>query len=113
MNGETGTPFTYRLRTEVYGSRETAEQIFEKTRAAIIKQLGQPLETYEQGQFGTDFAVEVNGGRLIRIMEWNTATGRARFGIPQRLDRQVRMELQYGPKFPNVLETMWSIEDLR
>jgi hypothetical protein len=95
------------------GSRETAEQVFERARATMIKRLGAPSDAYEQGNFSANFERDVNAGQFIRIMEWKTANGLARFGIPQRLDRQVRMELQYAPKFPPVRETMWSVEDVR
>jgi hypothetical protein len=95
------------------GSRETAEQVFERARAVMIKRLGAPTDAYEQGNFSANFERDVNAGQLIRVMEWKTAQGLARFGIPQRLDRQVRMELQYGSKFPSVRETMWSVEDVR
>jgi hypothetical protein len=36
-----------------------------------------------------------------------------RFGVPRRLDRQVRMEVQIAQSFPDPTQTRWSIEELR
>jgi hypothetical protein len=63
------------------GSRETAKQVFERARAVMIKRLGAPSDAYEQGNFTANFERDVNAGQFIRVMEWNTAKGKARFGI--------------------------------
>jgi hypothetical protein len=36
-----------------------------------------------------------------------------RFGIPRRLDRLVRMEVQIARSFPDPTQTRWSFDDLR
>lgn len=94
------------------GNQDTVQQTFERVRAALLKRFGAPLDTIEQGRFGPTFARDVNNGKFIRITEWQTDKGTVRFGIPQRLDRQIRMELQYAPKFPSRNETFWSVEEI-
>ncbi|MCX8111561.1 MAG: hypothetical protein N3D15_10000 [Syntrophorhabdaceae bacterium] len=95
------------------GNQATVSQTFERVKSVLLKRFGPPSDTYEQLQFTPNFVNDVNTGRLIRIMEWKTDKGTIRFGIPQRLDRQVRMELQYAPTFPSRNETFWGIEAVR
>jgi hypothetical protein len=107
----TGTVLT--VEFDDVGDQRTVSQTYQRVLAAVLKRLGAPSETFEQGQFSPDFVRDVNAGKFIRVSEWKTATGLIRFGIPQRLDRQVRMELQYAVKFPTIRDTFWSVEDLR
>ncbi len=95
------------------GDRNTVLQVFERVRESLIRQLGSPTRTIEEGVFAADFVQAVNDQRLIRIIEWETPTGTIRFGLPRRLDGQVRMEIQHARSFPQPGETLWSIEQLR
>ena len=95
------------------GDRNSALQTFERVRQELIKQLGNPTRTYQEGDFTANFAADVNNQNLIRISEWETERGTIRFGIPRRLDKQVRMEIQYARSFPPPRETLWSIEAVR
>lgn len=95
------------------GNRETVLQTFEGIRQTLIRQLGNPTRTIEEGDFATSFVADVNAQRLIRIVEWTTAAGTIRFGIPRRLDNQVRMEIQHARRFPQPRETLWSINEIR
>ncbi len=94
------------------GNQQTVAQTFGRVQAAILKRLGPPTDTYDQGEFSPDFINDLNTGKFARITEWKTKDGIIRFGIPQRLDKQVRMELQYKKKFPPVNDTYWSVETL-
>lgn len=94
------------------GDHSTVQQVFERVRAALLKRFGAPTDTVEQGRFGPTFARDVNNGSFVRITEWQAEKGVIRFGIAQRLDRQIRMELQYAPKFPSRNETFWSVEEI-
>jgi tRNA threonylcarbamoyl adenosine modification protein (Sua5/YciO/YrdC/YwlC family) len=51
--------------------------------------------------------------QFIRLPEWRTPEGTIRFGIPRRLDRIVRMEVQIARSFPDPTQTRWSFDDLR
>ena len=95
------------------GNRDTVAQTFERTRESLIRELGRPTRTYENGEFGPSIVDDVNAQRLTRIVEWDTPSGLIRFGIPRRLDSQVRMEVQYARHFPPARETLWSIEAIR
>lgn len=95
------------------GNRDSVLQTFERIRQTLIRQLGNPTRTIEEGDFTANFINDVNAQRLIRIVEWTTASGTIRFGIPRRLDNQVRMEIQHARRFPQPRETLWSIEDIR
>ena len=94
------------------GNPETVRQTFERVRSILLKRFGAPLDTVEQGKFGPTFARDVNNGSFVRITEWRTDKGTVRFGIPQRLDRQIRMELQHAPAFPSRTDTFWSVEEI-
>jgi len=95
------------------GDQNTALQTFERIRQELIKSLGNPVRTYQQGEFSANFVADINDQRLIRVTEWTTDKGTIRFGIPRRLDNQVRMEIQYARSFPPPRETLWSIEAIR
>ncbi|MBL1142494.1 MAG: hypothetical protein HND53_10725 [Proteobacteria bacterium] len=95
------------------GDRDTTLQTYERTKQTLIKQLGNPTRVFERGDFTTSFIGDVNAQRIIRIVEWSTPQGVIRFGIPRRLDGQVRMEIQHARKFPQIRDTLWSIEDIR
>ena len=55
----------------------------------------------------------MNADRFIRVVQWELPGGVLRFGIPRRLDRRVRMEIQYAARFADPLSTRWSIEAVR
>lgn len=95
------------------GNTDTARQTFERVRRALVDRYGAPTSFFEQGDFSATLAGDVNSGRFIRVMEWEYASGVLRFGIPRRLDRRVRMELQFAKRFPAPQNTLWSIEAVR
>ena len=95
------------------GNLESMEQTFERVREALLQRYGSPTVTVEEGSFRENVVDDINAGRLIRIVEWHTPTGRLRFGIPRRLDRRVRMEVQHAHQFPPFRQTLWSLEQVR
>jgi len=95
------------------GSPQNAEQLFEQVREDLIRKFGRPSRTYEQGEFSTALLAEVNTGRLIRVVEWDTNQGVLRFGIPRRLDGTVRMEVQHASYLASARDTLWSVETVR
>lgn len=95
------------------GNRDSVLQTFERIRQTLIRELGNPTRTIEEGDFSASFVADVNAQRLVRIVEWTTSRGVIRFGIPRRLDNQVRMEIQHARRFPQPRETLWSIEEVR
>ncbi|MEX2525207.1 MAG: hypothetical protein WD750_09635 [Gammaproteobacteria bacterium] len=103
----------YIINFDDVGNRDTVRQTFERVRQTLIRNYGSPTRTYEEGEFSADFVAAVNNQRLTRVIEWETSSGTIRFGIPRRLDRQVRMEVQYAPSFPPPGETLWSLEAVR
>lgn len=98
---------------ENVGDRDTVVQTFERIRQTLIRQLGNPTRTIEEGDFSASFVRDVNAQRLVRIVEWTTSSGVIRFGLPRRLDNQVRMEIQHARRFPQPRETLWSINEIR
>lgn len=86
---------------------------FERVRRALLDRFGPPAANFEEGAFDAGFVNALNAGRFIRVMEWPAASGRLRFGIPRRLDGQVRMELQYAPAFGTPRDALWSLEAVR
>jgi hypothetical protein len=88
-------------------------QTFERVRQALIRRYGAPSSVFNRGDFRPSLADDVNTDQFIRLSEWRTPEGIIRFGIPRRLDRIVRMEVQIARSFPDPTQTRWSFEDLR
>lgn len=95
------------------GSVNTVAQTFERVRQALIRRYGAPSSVFNRGDFRPSIADDVNTDQFIRLSEWRTPEGIIRFGIPRRLDRIVRMEVQIARSFPDATQTRWSFEDLR
>lgn len=95
------------------GEIDTIEQTFERVRKALVDRYGTPDRVLEEGQFSQQLVTDVNAQRFIRVMEWDTGAGVLRFGMPRRLDGQVRMEIQHRPAFPGLRDTRWSLEEVR
>ena len=95
------------------GSREAVAQTFERVRQKLIERYGSPSFSFEDGEFSESFIIDINAKRMIRVDEWQTSRGVLRFGIPRRLDGQVRMEIQHRRSFTQPRDTLWSIEAVR
>ncbi len=95
------------------GNLDTTARTFERVREALLLLFGSPSLTHERGTFTVNLVNDVNSDQLVRLMEWNRPAGVIRFGIPRRLDRQVRMEVQYAASFPPPSQTRWSLETVR
>ncbi len=95
------------------GSVNTVAQTFERLRQALIRRYGAPSSVFNRGDFRPSLVDDVNADQFIRLSEWRTPEGTIRFGIPRRLDRIVRMEVQIARSFPDPTQTRWSFDDLR
>lgn len=95
------------------GSVNTVAQTFERVRQALIRRYGSPASVFNRGDFRPSLVDDVQTDQFIRLTEWRVADGVIRFGIPRRLDRLVRMEVQFARSFPDASQTRWSLEDLR
>ncbi|MCX8022228.1 MAG: hypothetical protein N2745_05590, partial [Syntrophorhabdaceae bacterium] len=88
-------------------------QTFERIRSTLLNTYGNPSGFYERGSVGPNLLSDIRTGQFIRITEWSRPGGIIRFGMPRRLDNQVRMEIQFAPTFPQYTETLWSVEEVR
>jgi len=95
------------------GDGGDAARTFERLREHLVRALGRPAREYTRGDFTGDLRENVNSEALLRIIEWDRPAGTIRFGIPRRLDGQVRMELQFAGRFPPETYSAWSIERVR
>jgi len=96
------------------GDTHSVRQSFESVRKALIETLGAPTRSFSEGDFGPAFAAEVNAQRFINVTEWDTREGTTiRFGVPRRLDGQVRMEVQHARRFASPRDTLWSADAIR
>jgi len=95
------------------GSVNSVAQTFERVRQALIRRFGAPSSVFNRGDFRATLADDVQADQFIRLSEWRTPEGVIRFGIPRRLDRLVRMEVQIARSFPDPTQTRWSFDDLR
>lgn len=94
-------------------SSTTAELRVKTFLGIIAQQYGAPVTAIEEGNFTANMVDDIQAGRLVRLYEWRTPSGRLRFGLPRRLDRTVRMELQHGNRLPPRSDLNWSVEEIR
>lgn len=92
------------------GRPDRVERTFERVRTALAQRYGPPVASFAEGSFSNNLAADLAAGEFIRIDEWRTPEGRLRFGIPRRLDNQVRMEIQHARRFPPTDDPQWSLE---
>ena len=85
----------------------------ERIGALLVTRYGTPTDFYETGSIDAPIAAGVESGSFIRLMEWARPEGVLRFGIPRRVDGQIRMELQFARELPPFRETSWSLESVR
>lgn len=88
-------------------------QVFERVKSILLDRYGAPGSFYEKGTFSRNLINDLRAGQFVRITEWSKPGGVIRFGIPRRLDGQIRMEIQFAESFPPPGETLWSIEEVR
>jgi hypothetical protein len=100
------------IELEDTGAPETTRRLFERIRRILIQKYGAP-ETFERGEFSDNLSEDINRLGVIRVAEWPTEAGVIRLGIPRRLDRKVRIEIQHASQFPPPTMTLWSIEGLQ
>jgi len=98
---------------EETGDPDRFDQEFERIRRAMIGRWGTPSDTYDEGEYGDDVWSAIRRGRAIRLTEWRRAGSLLRFGIPQRLDGQLLLELQVARRFPEPRDTRWSIDEFK
>lgn len=85
---------------------------YEEVRRVFLDSLGNPSEFLDRGDVVPNVADAIRAGTFIRLTEWRVAGGTVRMGLPQRLDGQVRIEIQYT-RLPLTSQTRWSLEALR
>lgn len=92
------------------GSPRSVTQLYERTKQILVKQYGNPDNIVETGDFSSDIVGDINAERVIRVVEWKTANGILRYGMPRRLDGLIRIELQHAKSFPSPRNTLWSMD---
>ncbi|MDF1736759.1 MAG: hypothetical protein P1U37_15815 [Minwuia sp.] len=92
------------------GRPDRIERTFDRVRTALTRRYGPPVASFAEGSFSNTLAADLAAGEFVRIDEWQTPEGRLRFGIPRRLDNQVRMEIHHARRFPPTDDPQWSLE---
>ena len=93
------------------GNATGMARVYARVRDLMLKKYGAPENYLEEGLFSDKLAIELTLGRFERMLEWSTESGRLRFGIPQRLDGNVRMEILHTTEIPPGRN--WGVEALR
>ena len=86
---------------------------FDRILERLVLHYGTPERTIEEGDFTANLAADLDNGTFQRIYEWRLGRQVLRFGIPKRLDRKIRMELQFANSHPNIGQLLWSLEEIR
>ena len=89
------------------------EKPFEQVREALLRRYGPADRRIEEGDFGPALAADLAAGRFVRLIEWRTRDGVLRFGIPERADGELRIELQHAAGFAPGERPDWSLARLR
>ncbi len=89
------------------------QRAYARVLSELLARYGSPTESYEDGPFTATLATDLADGTFRRIIEWPQANGIIRFGIPRRLDNQVRMEVLYAPSFPARSQSVWGLTQIR
>ncbi len=92
---------------------EDMMQLFQRVKSILLDRYGTPTNFYERGTVTRNLLSDIRNGNFIRITEWSKPGGVIRFGIPRRLDGQIRMEIQFAESFPPYGDTLWSVEQVR
>ena len=80
----------------------------------LITRYGLPGFHLERGIFSPDIAADIGTGRFLRLSEWRTPDGHyLRFGIPDRVDGLLRLELRLTADRLPAAGAAWSIEEVR
>jgi len=98
---------------EAVGNVDSVAQTFERVRQALVRRYGNPSAVFNRGELRATLADDLQADQLIRLSEWRLPGGTLRFGIPRRLDRVVRMEVQIARSFPDPTQTRWGLEEVR
>ena len=84
---------------------------YARVRDRLLQRYGPPQVSRESGLFKANLNAEMAMGRFERSLEWRTQGGLLRFGVPRRLDGQVRMEVVHATSLPPGSD--WGLEALR
>ena len=90
-----------------------AAESYSRALEEMIRRYGPPGRVFDEGRFSADYIAAINEGRLILVAEWKLDGGTLRLGLLRRLDRVVRIEVQYRRNFPPPSDIRWSLEELR
>lgn len=83
---------------------------FQSALNEMIRTFGRPSSSYENGRFGPTLAEDLASGQFRRMYEWNKDGRIIRFGIPRRLDNQIRFELVGATSFSTPGNPLWGID---
>ncbi|MBI9087065.1 MAG: hypothetical protein JEZ11_25955 [Desulfobacterales bacterium] len=98
---------------ETLGGPDTMGQVYAQVKKTLVERFGGPDVDVEKGKFGLNLAGALFSDTFVRLSEWHSRQGILRFGIPRRLDGEVRIEIRLSPEFPPPAVTTWSIEAVR
>ena len=83
---------------------------FQSTLNEVIRKFGRPSSSHENGKFSATLSEDLASGQFRRMYEWNKDGRIIRFGIPRRLDGQIKFELTGATTFPAPGNPMWGID---
>lgn len=88
---------------------QSTRDAYHRTREQLVRQLGPPALLLEQGEFSTDLAAALERRDFVRILEWDSADGRVRFGIVPSGAAGVHMEARVAQSFPPARTSRWGL----
>ncbi|CCQ74896.1 hypothetical protein [Magnetospira sp. QH-2] len=105
----TGAIIEFDDTTNVAGMQRSYARVL----ADLLALYGSPTEIYEDGFFMATIATDLRNGTFRRIVEWQRDGQVIRFGVPRRLDNDVRMEIVNAPSFPAKSQPVWGLTNIK
>jgi hypothetical protein len=93
------------------GNAATTAGEYLRVRDTLLQRYGAPQDAQESGGFSANLNADMVLGRFERRLDWRTGGGVIRFGIPRRIDGEVRMELTHARNLPP--GDSWGLDALR
>lgn len=95
------------------GDGRSAQRTFDQILGDLIRRYGPPELQIEDGDFNVDLSSRLATGQFSRTYQWTAGDQILRFGIPSRIDGQVRMELRYATHLAPAEQNDWSLSELQ
>ena len=109
VESRAGSIETANILIPVSRNVNTAERTYKRFLDELLTKFGAPSLNIDRGDFDANWIGNLQANKFSRIVEWQTANGVLRFGIPRPKTGQVRIELQLRRQQPSPNSNDWGL----